>query len=193
MVLMFLARSWGRLRVALRTRPASSFPPVPPAGVDRPLAEQLVRGVLSDIRASELGRHVRFELACQPGLEVRQDTLRFQNIVAALVRHAAAQAPSGRVLVTCAHQAGRLRVAVADDGIGAESAAQEAALRATGEELALQGGALEISSRAGEGSTVVASWPDVRVARARANRSAGTTEPGNPDVTQKKSLIDQSC
>lgn len=150
------------------------------------------RRVLSDIRAGELGRHVRLELACQPGLEVRRDSLRFQNTVAALVRHAAAQAPSGRVLVTCAHQAGRLRLAVADDGIGAESAAQEAVLRATAEELALQGGALEITSRAGEGSTIVAYWPDVRDARAQANRPEVTAAPSNPDVPQVQSLIDQS-
>jgi signal transduction histidine kinase len=182
--------------VALQTGPSSSWPPEPPGSgsgaTARPLAEQLVRRVLSDIRAGGLGRHVRLELACQPGLEVRQDTLRFQNTVATLVRHAAAQAPSGRVLVTCAHQAGRLRVAVADDGVGAESAAQEAALRATAEELALQGGALEITSRAGEGSTIVAYWPDVRDARAQANRPEVATVPSSPDVPQVQSLIDQS-
>jgi signal transduction histidine kinase len=182
--------------VALRTGPSTSRPPEPPVGglgaTDRPLAEQLLRRILSDIRAGGLGRHVRLELACQPGLEVRQDSLRFQNTVAALVRHAAAQAPSGRVLVTCAHQAGRLRVAVADDGVGAESAAQEAALRATAEELALQGGALEITSRADEGSTIVAYWPDVRDARPQANRPEVTAAPSNPDVPQVQSLIHQS-
>lgn len=193
---MSLAQSWGRLRVALRTQPASSLPPEPPTGAsggaERPLAEPLVHGVLSDIRVSELGRHVRFELACQPGLEVRPDALRFQSVVAALVRHAAAHAPSGRVLVTCAHQAGRLRVAVVDDGIGAETAVQEAALRAISEELALQGGALEVTSRAGEGSTMVAYWPDVREARGPANRPAVTATSSNPDVPQAKSLISQS-
>ena len=197
---MSLAQSWGlfgaRLRVALRTRSASPRAPEPPAGgsggVDGPVAEPLVRGVLSDVRASELARHVRFELACQPGLEVRQDPLQFRNVVAALVRHAAAQAPTGRVLVTCAHQAGRLRVVVGDDGIGAETGAQEAALREISEELALQGGALEITSRAGEGSTVVAYWPDNREARPQAQRPAATAAPPTADVPVTKSLIKES-
>jgi hypothetical protein len=176
-------------------KPAVQFSATGAAGrgviTGQPLAEQLVRRILSDIREGELGRYVRFELACQQGLEVRCDPLRFQNTVSTLVRRAAAQAPSGRVLVTCAHQAGRLRVAVVDDGVGGESAAPEA-LRATAEELALQGGVLEITSSAGEGSTIVAYWPDIRHARAQANRTAVTAAPGNPEVPQAKSLIDQS-
>jgi glucose-6-phosphate-specific signal transduction histidine kinase len=94
-----------------------------------------------------------------PGLEVHHSTLQFQSLIAAMVRHAAARAVSGRVLVTCANQAGGLRVAVVDEGVGADSAGQVAALRAIAEEVGLQGDALEITTRAGEGSTIQASWP----------------------------------
>ena len=134
-----------------------------PAGVsERPFANRLAWEVLSDICASKTWRYVRFELACEPGLEVHHGTLQFQSLIAALVRYAAARAGGGRVLVTCAHQAGRLRIAVVDEGIGADRAAQTAALRAIAEELGLQGDALEITTRAGEGSTIQASWPDLR-------------------------------
>jgi hypothetical protein len=134
-----------------------------PAGVsDPPFANRLVWEVLCDICASKTWPYVRFELACEPGLEVHHGTLQFQSLIAALARHAAARAVSGRVLVTCVHQAGRLRIAVVDEGIRADSAAQPAALRAIAEELGVQGDAVEIATRAGEGSTIQVPWPDLR-------------------------------
>jgi len=205
MGVMSLAQSFGRLRVALQAAlgtcgeqasEACILPNPNSLGSNRPVADRLVRAVISDIQLTEAGRQVRFDLACQPGLEIRGDPLRFQSVVAGLVGHAIAQAPRGRVLVTCAHRAGRLQVAVVDDGIGTDRRMQESELRPIWEQLALQGGSLEVTSRRGEGSTVLAYWPDVRNERSESLANADTAERMRPEGRQDgrpiKSLVDQS-
>lgn len=118
------------------------------------------RRVLRDLASLAAERLVRMELAVQPGLCVRADPGVFREVLGALVKHSIAQAPSGRVLVAGSRHGGRVQLAVLNDGMGADPRLQASDLRAPERLIALQGGTLEITSHAGEGTTMLARWPD---------------------------------
>lgn len=128
----------------------------------RPLldVEQEVRAALTEAAASPAGRRTRFEFAVRQDLATRTDARRFRSALAAMVAHAATQAPVGRVLVTATRHGGRIQVTVGDDGPGADRAVQAASLREVESLIAMQGGTLEIIAQPGEGTRLVARWPD---------------------------------
>ncbi len=133
-----------------------------PGGVDaRPSldVEQEVRAALQEAAASATGR-TRFEFAVRQDLATRTDAQRFRKALAAMIAHAAMQAPMGRVLVTATRHGGRIQVTVGDDGPGGDRAIQAAALREVESLIAMQGGTLEIIAQPGEGTRLVARWPD---------------------------------
>lgn len=122
--------------------------------------EREVRAALTEAAASANRCRTRFEFAVRPDLTIRTDAQRFRTALAAMVAHAAAQAPTGRVLVTATRHGGRIQVTVGDDGSGADRAVQAAALREVESLIAMQGGTLEIIPQPGEGTRLVARWPD---------------------------------
>lgn len=126
-----------------------------------PSVETLVRSVVEQIRQSRTVPHTVFELAFQPGLPLRSDPEDFKDVVSALVRHAAFQAPGGKVLITGFHRGNWLQLAVADDGAGEDALTQQGDLRSIERTVALKGGTLEVKSRAGVGTTVISRWPDI--------------------------------
>ena len=142
--------------------------------------EREVRSVLAGLTGFAATRLVRFELAVQPDLAVRADAVSFRDALAGLVTHAAAQAPSGRVLVTGMRRGGRVQIAVADDGIGTDRLVQAGDLRSAERIIALQGGTLEIANQPGEGTTLLARWPDIA---GRAHQPAPVTRSENPVQT----------
>ncbi|HEY6433139.1 MAG TPA: hypothetical protein VIZ17_14255 [Acetobacteraceae bacterium] len=121
--------------------------------------EQEVRAALKEAAASCFGR-TRFEFAVRQDLAMRTDAHRFRKALAAMIAHAAEQAPMGRVLVTATRHGGRIQVTVGDDGPGANHAIQAAALREVEGLIAMQGATLEIIAQPGEGTRLVARWPD---------------------------------
>lgn len=122
--------------------------------------EAEVRHVLRELAPFAAERLARLELAVQAGLRVRADARVFRDVMTALVTHSIAQAPSGRVLVAGSLHGGRVQLAVLNDGVGEEAQRQASELRGSERLIALQGGTLEITSHAGEGSTILARWPD---------------------------------
>lgn len=173
---MRLAGSWGRFTQALaKARQAGAAGPEyqglgAHGGCGVAEHEPAASGTEGVIRlavaavAGTPGVEARFEIACQPGVGFRGDDQSLRTVVMTMARHAA-EAGADRVLVTCAHKAGRLRVGVAATGVSADPGAHEGALRAVSELLALQGGGLEIAGRPGQGVLLAAFWPDWTAAR----------------------------
>ncbi len=120
--------------------------------------EGVIRTALAAVAATP-GVELRFEIACQPGVGFRGDEQSLRTVVMTMARHAA-EAGADRVLVTCAHKTGRLRVVVTATGVPADPGAHEGPLRPVAELLALQGGGLEIAGRPGQGVVLAAFWPD---------------------------------
>src|SRR6185437_419244 len=156
-------------------------------GFDDPETASGTEGVIRTALAAVAGTpgvESRFEIACQPGVGFRGDEQSLRTVVMTLARHAA-EAGADRVLVTCAHKAGRLRVGVAATGVSADPGAHEAALRAVSELLAMQGGGLEIAGRPGQGVLLAAFWPDWVSASARTGQAEAAkaleAKPGQVD------------
>jgi signal transduction histidine kinase len=152
--------------------------------------EREVRAALTDAAASASGWRTRFEFAVRPDLTTRTDVQRFRTALTAMVAHAAAQAPTGRVLVTATRHGGRIQVTVGDDGSGADRAVQAAALREVESLIAMQGGTLEIVAQPGEGTRLIARWPDALREPASATESSAIessppeTKARDPDVAR---------
>ncbi len=158
-----------------------------PGSVDpRPLldVEQEVRAALKDATVSSPGR-TRFEFAVRQDLATRTDAQRFRKVLAAMIAHAATQAPMGRVLVTATRHGGRIQVTVGDDGPGADPAIQAASLREVESLIAMQGATLEIIAQPGEGTRLVARWPDtVREPTSATDAAAAETASREQDVAR---------
>lgn len=188
-IIVGLALAFGR-RSAVAPQPAGNDVAEPDArpasavdGLLVPLnatvlnVEAEARSVMRELASLASERLVRMELAVQPGLSVRADPRVFHEVLSGLVKHSLAQAPTGRVLVAGSRHGGRVQLAVLDDGMGADPQLQASDLRAPERLMALQGGTLEITSRAGEGSTVLARWPDAGGEhRSRRDEGAGMTD-----------------
>ena len=144
---------------AERTLPA-------PAGGPRPLTadhldlEAELHAVLQAHDAKAIERHVRLEIAVQPGLSVRADPVALRGIVTDLLGNAIGHTAGGRVLLGAGRHGGRVRISVADDGAPVDRAEQEAHLRDAERLAALQGGTLEITVRQGAGTVVAVRLPE---------------------------------
>ncbi len=173
--------------------PVTTSPPAPvtlrqSAGSMALAVEQEARSVLQELSPAAREGLVRLEIAVQSGLEVRADPRVYRDVLAGLLRHAIAQAPGGRVLLTAARHGGRVQVAVVDDGAGSDPRAQQSSLRDSERLIALQGGTLEINSRPGEGTTVVARWPDFQGER----KVSARAEPAGqavPDLARAETAV----
>lgn len=110
--------------------------------------------------AAAIGRHLRLETAIQPGLTVRADRGALCQAISDVLENAISHSGGGRVLVAAGRHGGRVQIAVLDDGAAVDRAEHEAHLRGAERLLALQGGTIEVSVRAGAGSTVVIRLPE---------------------------------
>lgn len=199
---MRLAGSWGRFTQALlkggRAGTAGpEYPGTPPeaarsrdthtCGYERPLPvapgpEGVIRTAL-DAVAGTPGVDARFEFACQPNIGFSGDEQALRTVVMTLTRHAA-EAGADRVLVTCAHKAGRLSLGVAATGVSHDPGTYQGPLRAVSELLALQGGGLEIAGRPGQGVILSAYWPDWAGARSNQTETKSSNDKADqPDIT----------
>jgi signal transduction histidine kinase len=144
--------------------------------VDRQAA---VSGLGTEFRADELSERL------EPALETA--CFRFvQEAMTNIVRHAQAR----HVWIEARRHNDRLRVSVRDDGKGFDvgAAMREAIARGSlgllgmQERVGLAGGRLNVSSRPGEGTTIVAEFPlrfaPPRARRARRNDNAGSSTAG---------------
>jgi signal transduction histidine kinase len=138
-----------------------------------------VSGLAAEFSADELDERLEaaLETAC----------FRFvQEAMTNIVRHAAAQ----HVWIEARRQNDRLRVSVRDDGKGFDvgAAMREAIARGSlgllgmQERVGLAGGRLNVSSRPGEGASIVAEFPlrfaPPKARRARRNSDAGSSTAG---------------
>ncbi len=150
---------------AVREVPATRRPaPAASSGLAQALAAALERAVPL---AAASG--VALSLATEPGFAPRVNAPVLDAALDSLLAAAVRAAPSGKVLVTARRRGGTVMIAVADDGAVFDAETRRAALRATEQAVALQGGRLELSGLAGEGGTVRLLLPvpvGVRPARA---------------------------
>jgi signal transduction histidine kinase len=136
-------------------------------------------GLNTDFQADELNERL------EPGLETA--CFRFvQEAMTNVVRHAGAQ----HAWIEAKRHNDRLRVSVRDDGKGFDVAVATREAIARGslgllgmqERVGLAGGRLNVSSRPGEGTTIVAEFPlrfaPPRARRARRNDNAGSRTAG---------------
>ncbi|MGH7210062.1 MAG: sensor histidine kinase, partial [Acetobacteraceae bacterium] len=157
----------GRRRDKVRQGSADAGP-----AVDTPIARPAVlaaghldlevelHAIVQAHDAQAIGRHVRLETAVVPGLTVRVDPAALRQIVSDLLANAIGHSAGGRVLLGAGRHGGRVRISVLDDGTPVERAEQEAHLRDAERLVALQGGTLEITVRAGAGTIVAVRLPE---------------------------------
>lgn len=160
-----------------RTLPASVAGPRPFASDQLDLEAEL-HAVLQAHDAQAIERHVRLEIAVQPGLTVRADPVALRGIVSDLLANAIGHTVEGRVLLGAGRHGGRVRISVVDDGTPVGRAEQEAHLRDAERLVALQGGTLEITVRPGSGTVAAIRLPEPapNATPARAQAAAPTTE-----------------
>ncbi|MEO9189367.1 MAG: HAMP domain-containing sensor histidine kinase [Acetobacteraceae bacterium] len=163
----FLAGGFaGRRRTAEAHSVTTTRTPPPPAPGPRPFAadhldlEAELHDVLGAHDARAIERHVRLEIAVQPGLTVRADPVALRGIVSDLLANAIGHTAEGRVLLGAGRHGGRVRISVVDDGAPVERAEQEAHLRDAERLVALQGGTLEITVRPGSGTIAAIRLPE---------------------------------
>jgi hypothetical protein len=101
----------------------------------------------------------RLKFATQPDLMLRMDRGVLREILWDVASGAICAAPGGQVLMTAMRQGGRIHITISDDGQAGDVAAREAALRDASRLVALQGGSLDIDSRAHEGTSVTIRLP----------------------------------
>jgi hypothetical protein len=119
---------------------------------------------------------VQLVRAAPPGLAVRTDRRTLAAALAAVLEHAIAASPCGKVLLTARRDGPVMEVAVLDDGTAADPATRRAALRPVESSIGLQGGSLEVAAIAGEGTTVRLRLP----APALRPQPAAATPAGTP-------------
>ncbi|MBV8869011.1 MAG: HAMP domain-containing histidine kinase [Acetobacteraceae bacterium] len=151
-------------------------------------AERELVSIVQDIAGLAAERLVRLESAIQPDLTLWADKAALRQMLAAPLRAAVARSPGGRVLLGAGRHGGRVQVSVLDDGLPADRAVQEAALRDAARLVALHGGTLEVNVRANAGTTVVIRLPEPAAASASASVPAnvlGTAgQDGTPAATE---------
>ena len=125
-------------------------------GVDPAMA---IRQVLAQLEPLARDRGVTFTMAIGSRLVARAEPDAFRQALSDLVQHAIGRAPNGSVLISAGQQAGRVRIAVSDDGPFGNEADARTALRPVSDFLQIQGGSLEIDDRPGEGMTVTMRLP----------------------------------
>ena len=141
-----------------RRRPGPP-PAAPPAGDSSQNMEAVLRAA-AEHAASLAGRHTaRIDIAVRPGLTLPTNAAALRAILTDMVLCALRDAPCGRVLLSAAPMAGRMRIAVSDDGLATARAVREAALRPASERAALQGGSMRIDTHPGQGTTVALHLP----------------------------------
>jgi len=170
---------WFRRRLFARGSPVTSAASAPPAPLREPPAPSLqalrpntaparglvdvqseARAVLESLAGIAQKQDIRLEIAIQADLTVRLDRDEFRDAIAALVTHAIHAVSGGRVLLGAMRHAGRIQIAVMDEGSGDDPSLQSAQLRPIAEFAARQGGSLEIDSRPNEGTTLLLRLPE---------------------------------
>jgi signal transduction histidine kinase len=139
-------------RVAVAPTPAPATPlPLSTGLLDVATEARTVMNLVAELAAQ---RRVRLEFAVEPGLAVRMAQDRFHELLGAVLTHAI-HAGRGRVLLGGMRHAGRVQIAIIDEGDGTDRAQQEADLRSAARLAALQGATLEVDARPGEGTTIL--------------------------------------
>jgi signal transduction histidine kinase len=142
-------------RVAVAPTPARHAPaaplPLSTALLDVATEAQTVMSLFAELAA---WRGVRLEFAAEPGLVVRMAQDQFHELLGAVLTHAI-HAGCGHVLLGAMRHAGRVQIAIIDEGSGTDREQQEADLRSAARLAALQGATLEVDARPGEGTTIL--------------------------------------
>ena len=142
------------------------------------VAEEVL-ALLSSARSVAAQRGIHLQFAVQPGLRVHTDPRALRDVLAHLLAQAVDQAMCGSVLVGARLHGGRVQIAVCDDGLGQDAAAQQAALRNTAYLLALQGATMQIDARPNHGTTVAIRLPGVVSAGPRSPDSQPAQAPAS--------------
>ncbi len=158
---------WFRRRLLARGQPAAQSAPqaVQPGRVLSESASTLnvqleARAILAGLTELAARRQVRLEIAVHPDLTVHIASHSFHEMLDMLLIHAMDATPGGHVILGGMRHAGRVLIAVIDDGKGVHSDVQRAELRDVEQVVALLGGRMEIDSRPNEGTTILLRLPD---------------------------------
>ncbi len=164
----------------------ASVPGARPLAVDQLDIELELRAWLREQEATAAARHVRMEIAIQPGLTVRADRGALRGAMQEVLGNAIGHSEGGRVLVGAGRHGGRVQISVLDDGAPVDRAEQEAHLREAGRLVALQGGTLEVSVRPGAGTIVLIRLPNpaAQAAHPLVAAAASTPLPAKPAPPQ---------
>lgn len=163
-----------------------------PLAADRLDIEIELRISLREHEPVAAARHVRMEVAIQPGLTVRADRGALRGAVHDVLGNAISHSDGGRVLVGAGRHGGRVQISVLDDGAPVDRAEQEAHLREAGRVIALQGGTIEVTVRPGAGTTVLIRLPDPAATQVAqpATLVASTLPPAKPASPQPEPVRD---
>ena len=170
-----MSARWFRRRLFTSGLPVTGDFTVAPAVAAQPARTSPGRGlidvqaeakaVLASLAGIARQRDTRLEIAIQQGLTVRIDGDEFRDVVAALVTHSIHATTGGKVLLGAMRHAGRIQIAVMDEGNGDDQSLQLANLRAVSDLVARRGGSLEIDNRPGEGTTLLLRLPEAAADR----------------------------
>ncbi len=151
---------WVRRRLLARARtavaPASEMRTSAPlqhadGRLDVATEARTVMGLFAELATQ---RGVRMEIAVDPALTVRMEQHQFHELLGAVLTHAI-HAGSGHVLLGAMRHAGRVQIAVIDEGSGINREQQVTDLRQAARLAAMQGATLEVDARPGEGTTIL--------------------------------------
>ncbi|HUY01801.1 MAG TPA: Hint domain-containing protein [Rhodocyclaceae bacterium] len=157
---ILMSARWVRRRLLARARTAvvptsemrTSAPPQHADGrLDVATEARTVMGLFAELATQ---RGVRMEIAIEPALMVRMEQRQFHELLGAVLTHAI-HAGSGRVLLGAMRYAGRVQIAIIDEGSGNSREQQVADLRPAAQLAAMQGATLEVDARPGEGTTIL--------------------------------------
>jgi hypothetical protein len=163
--------------------------PVAPAAQWLELAPEL-RHALS--RAAGAASHLRVVLdsAVQPGLALQTDRRALRAALDGMLEQAMQAAAGGKVLLTGRRDGWMIELAVLDDGPGTDAEIRRGALRPVDSAIALQGGSLEISAVAAEGTTMRLRLPAPAAARVAPSAALPTSATSTATASERGAAAD---
>lgn len=180
---VFVAAGWrSKNAKALRTARGWQDPPVDPLWGETEVEAATVDGkadvgstmrqVLKRLGPLMASQFVQAEIAAPFGLSVRMKSAALTDLLEELLTASIRSAPASRILLTATAHGEQVYVGVTDDMPGADHAVRQGRIRSLMERVAMLGGALEVSVRPSEGTTVTLRLA-AAIGRDRPNRDSG--------------------